>query len=1035
MIMGAISDLQLPYPEGTTSQYAHQTFADPPAFGTSLQLNVDGFIATLDCKDAELHLHEASHSRGEYYFKINTTFEVKNEDCSMILKTDVGTQYPSNNSNTLNFVRMLRGSCSNLSTEIRNRTSIVIGRLAYTIDNPTESNQAELRTSGIKIIDSVQAICAPRYEIRKIGLVQNGTSVEVVNSTQVQSLKTIRAIKPWNFVSVQEDSFPGASATGDIPGGDIVLDDGSTVSLDQYTVLTRSSELSLVPDSELTDSALWLDAIPRYFQKLSAQIAYNSLLEPVSTTVIGNQTNSEDRLIVVKATCHAITALLVLCTLISIAIIFTLPRNISMHANPTTILGTVWMATEATSLLLRLGDQGLGKSREIQHRLDTAAYSLLQPKPNIFKLSADHSSSKIRPTCSNRPAKTRPHGKHTLVLHPVSRVLFSLSLCGGIIILESLLRLSQNNIGIGPSDLSQYLQYSWTLVPSVFFTTVALTAGSIDMAVRSLVPFLFLNKGGSIARTVDFDLLDGSVLRGLFKGIRVRAWPAAFALAASLVSSTFTVFSGSLYVNQFVPVKFGTTLQANTTFGFNGDAISLPVIDNAVRFVGGKGVVASSLILGHNGSFQPFTYKDLAFPSLVLDQSAFIGTHAYKASNSTAMTVVANVPAVRYRLQCRVYSREQIRTNLTLNYTATGERLDIFDSVETYRIPNPLRIDIDEEGCSVNDTSEYTASTIMIPTLREGLNEGETTFGVSSGGRYSLYNPAIGWIGGCSTILYTWGRVVVDPTGKFAVDVFALGCNETIETVETEVHFKSNALTIDSSQPPVPNEGSARPANFQLDQQAVPYGAMLAPPSKDSTQIFDTFFSFLTFSPWAIPIPDLANATEVDKVSAAIRAQHGLVRANHLDAFYREVPNSSVPGQTPSGFEYSGNVTLLPGRPRVVQDLSSTRVLQALLAVTLVLSLMAWCLMLRTNVIVGSPTNIARKIALAAGGNLFEEVLPPRGSAHLGTEGLINGKDRTFIMDWGLSRRSTGKKARFGIWALTAQEVEAMRARQAKESR
>lgn len=117
-----------------------------------------------------------------------------------------------------------------------------------------------------------------------------------------------------------------------------------------------------------------------------------------------------------------------------------------------------------------------------------------------------------------------------------------------------------------------------------------------------------------------------------------------------------------------------------------------------------------------------------------------------------------------------------------------------------------------------------------------------------------------------------------------------------------------------------------------------------------------------------------------------------------------------------------------------MQDLQTIRLLQALLAITLIFSLLAWGFMPRTEVVVSSPTSIARKLALAAGGNPFEEVLPS-GLEDSGTENLRHREDRRFILGWRSPDGSTGKVEKFGIWVLTPKEVEEMRERQAKESR
>ncbi|KAI1128173.1 hypothetical protein F5Y10DRAFT_292209 [Nemania abortiva] len=974
--MAAISELQFPYPRGATAQITYQTPVNPPLLGTNLRLRVDGFAAALECGDAELRTLETSRKLDGVDLKFNTTFEVRHDDCTMTLSTEVATAEPRNFT-SLNFVRMLTGSCSAASFSVRNRTSIIVGTLDYTIDNPNEPDTSKIRVSKIRISTSAQAICVPIYSIKTIGLVQNGTSEDVGLIPESNS-RNISNLEAWDFVLAQVNIINRGLGSQSDQDWEIDLGDGSAMNFNAYTSLVRSSELRQIPNSELTNATLWLDAIPRYFQKFSAQIAHNSLLKPISTTIIGNQTRNTDRLIVVGLTCHATAALFGLCTLLSIVIIVTLPRNSSMTTNPTSIIGTAWAATEAPSLLLRLRDQGLGKSEVIQQRLGTAAYVLSELRPNVFKLLPDHRSSKIGLLHSSKPKLPRRDGKYALALHPVSRSLFLLSLSGGIVILEVLLRLSQRNDGIGPSNLSQYLQYSWTVVPSVFFTAMALVAGSIDTATRSLAPFLILEKGGSFSETVSFDLLDGSLLRLFFKGLKAKYWPAAFTIAALEIAAVFNIFAGLLYVNVNVPTKLNTTLRANTTFGLEGIQVSYgSPIGNPVQNSGGKDI-------------------------------------------------------------CKLYSGDQIRTNLTMDYIAAGDNPYAYES-ETYRVPNPLRMDIDGEDCLVNHSIEYVASTIMIPTLQEGMNEGEVTFGVSSGERYGELNYGNGWVGGCGTMLYAWGRVAVGPNRKSTVDAFALGCSETFEVVDSEVHFNGTSLMIDSTRPPIPNEDSARLADFQLNYtHDNSYWQIVGPPGTDPALVFDNFFGLLTSSPWAIPAPYLANATAVEKVVAAIHAQHGLVRANYIDAYFRVLVNKSSPDAAPIGvhvspntFVYRANAALLPGRPRVVQNLWATRGLQALIALTLIFSLMAWSLMPRTNVIAGSPTSIARKLALAAGGNLFE-VLPGR-PGHLGTEELRHKKDCKYIIGWRSPDGSRGSRERFGIWALTAEEIEKMKARRVKK--
>lgn len=989
-----MSDVQSPYPEGTTAQYAYQTLSHPPDLGTRLRVNADGLIATLDCKEAAfklLNITTVFSPTGDEVLAL-ITFEVQEGNYS--IETTSGIYINTVQYTSLYFVRVLSRHCSNQAATTENKTVIVMGRLDYTKENAINN------LSGINISHSTQVICVPEYEIKTVTLVQNGTSfaVEEARPKPERDLKTLENITGNSFVLAQKPPIT-PSIPYNLGSYNFDLHDGLVLNMDNYTAAVQGSELSQASDSELTDATLWLDAVARYFQKFSAQIAHNSLLkrDPIMVTVIRRQEGKS--LLVARPICHSMAALLGLCALHSIAIIFTVPRHSSLDTNPTSILGTAWMAREATSLILRLRDQGLGKPKVIQGRLHNAVYMLIQPSRSVFRLVADSRSSQIRPNASTRPAKPRQRGKYTLVLHPVSRTMFSLSLIGSIIALEVLLRVSQQNDGLGSAILSYYLQYSWTVLPSIFFTAMALTASSINTATMSLVPFLNLGRGGSLSQTVALDLLDRSIPLLFFKGVRLRSWIVVLAITASSISSLFTLFSGSLYMNRYFPVHVGTQLRANTTFAINETSTCGATLDQIDT--GLKGMGASSLILGLNSSFKPFTYKDLVFPSLTIDGPSLMNVEEHDTSS---IAIQASVPAIRTRLQCMIYGEEQIQTTFIVGPTATALGLPAW--------PNHLRIEIDGEGCEYN--GYYTAGMVTIPLNTE---EGEVTFGAS--GAVSEKDGK-SWRNGCSTILYVWGRVTVDLVGDSTVTAFALGCNETIETVDTEVHFNTATWMIDSSNPPVANENSILSVikELQFPHEEF-YQGLASSTESPPSQNFDDFFALLTTSPWALPIADLANTSAVDKVVASIKAQHGLIRANHINENCRVPVNNSSPDVAP--ILYNANATVLPGKYRVVQDTQSTRVLEGLLAATMVFSLLAWHLMPPSNIIIGSPTSIARKLALAAGGNLFEKVLPR------GTDGVLCSDDCVFVLGWRSPSGSTNKPARYGIWALTPEEAETMK--------
>ncbi|KAI3317123.1 hypothetical protein HD806DRAFT_551085 [Xylariaceae sp. AK1471] len=915
--MAGILDFHQPYPPGTNALYAYQSPSQTPELGTSLQMDVDGFSATLECANATLeqyHVRDTpeDHSSSSLYLQVQAG------DCSIELEFEISLSYFKLYGNyTSYFVRVLRKSCLGTGgAQAANtyRAVFVFVRMDSSIDYATDNSAlyAYDTIPNIEIVNSTQLVCEPKYSLQTLRLSQSENSTGVVAVSPTQDSRILNGTIAYSFMLAQ------LQMQGE---GETELGNYSTIFFDQYSGVSVT-ELSREPSADLTDPNIWFNAIAHFYQKFSAQIAKAALLERVSSTVSAVKRQSEVRLIISEPICHAMAVLLGFCALSSIVIFFSIPKSTVLEMNPATVLSTLRTAREATSLILRLRNQAQGESQSIQNQLVTAVYMLAQLDENVSTLIADYQCPHIQPRNFRSLPKPRHRGKYAMALHPISRCLFALSLGGSIAALEILLRASQKNDGVGSADLNHYFQYSWTLAPSIILTVISMAAGSMDSALRSLIPFVNLRYGGSLGYTVGLDCLDGSIPRMIFRAAKLRAWTLLFSMAAFLISSILTTLSDSLYTNRHVPIKFDIKLWVDTTLT---------------------------------------TYGDIDKGGIILNN--FSLSDAIGGKDSVASTTILAIPARRTQLLCRIYKDDQIRKNLTLGSVASVWN----PTWEThFRISNPLRMDIEDESCWTNNSSsEFTASTIMIPTLQEDVREGTITFGVSSTMNSHTERPTVevfqdgrtGWVGGC-------------------VDAFALSCNATWEDVNAQVHFDSTALTIDASHPPVVDERSTQPT--------------------------------------------------VDKVASAIKAQHGLVQANYISQKYRTLAGESslkaAADDKPDlqASFYNATATILPGHFRVFQDPQSTRVLQGLLGATLAFSLLAWSLAPRTDIIVGSPTSIARKIALAAGGNMFEELWPSGSAETQSSEG------RTFVIGW----RSPGRKEkeRFGIWLLAPDELEKWRA-------
>lgn len=351
-----------------------------------------------------------------------------------------------------------------------------------------------------------------------------------------------------------------------------------------------------------------------------------------------------------------------------------------------------------------------------------------------------------------------------------------------------------------------------------------------------------------------------------------------------------------------------------------------------------------------------------------------------------------------------MYTSSSIHTNLTLNYTSQDD------------IHNPLWIDIDGEDCHNNGKG--------FEDDQEGYTMG---FGIETNVSYFGKETRLDfdqW--GCSNYLFTWGRLDFGNVDNPIRHIAAMGCNESFETVSVNATFTGSLLAVDSTQPPQPLEDTSHntTAGFPVtgwdDLQLV---------DVHTEDLLDSFFALLTNSRWAIPVYKLgggpaydsnnndstSDSSDVDaEVAAAIQLQHSIivaqvlnsnrVAANTTNTTLAYPPPASLTDGNDAMPRYTAKATDKAGRRRVAQDATSTRILETLLALALVLLVVAWVDLRHTDVLAASPTTIASVVALLAGGNIVEQMPPLRA----GRSSLADCDDEDI---W----RAFGPKTRFWL--------------------
>ncbi|KAM3064622.1 hypothetical protein ACMFMF_011890 [Clarireedia jacksonii] len=214
----------------------------------------------------------------------------------------------------------------------------------------------------------------------------------------------------------------------------------------------------------------------------------------------------------------------------------------------------------------------------------------------------------------------------------------------------------------------------------------------------------------------------------------------------------------------------------------------------------------------------------------------------------------------------------------------------------------------------------------------------------------------------CSNYVYVWGNFSHSANDKApAISAMALSCNASIYAIDVDVVFLGHDLVVNQNSPPVPREEtmraviSASDSKLQFDHSVY---QDLYPSSANNNTLLDAFFSLLTTS--HIIMAQTLSSTARVSVSDSHEKDPGV-----FDRLGKGTINTTT---------YPANITNLQDtQRRVIQDPTSTRIVQSLLFATLFFALLSWGLALHMGVLPRPSTNIASVLALLVDGNIYTE--------------------------------------------------------------
>ncbi|KAM7216963.1 hypothetical protein V8F06_007602 [Rhypophila decipiens] len=1025
---------RMDYPLGIYGNLAFPPFTPSPSHTTQLEVTLDAIMLDL-----------IEITEGDYGDKTTITFSLSSKSCrhttisepfsfprSINNRTyDVGLGRYVYNSSDILVGGVISGQCDDGSLDWDNRRLIWLFA-EFTLKFPVWG-------AVIERLDTSQTlVCKPLYRMVKAVVQQGSGTSYVVSLANDTSSRKLGGIHAWDIATLMVNAYKESmtyNGQQSISCADLKSEFCSTkTSFDQMSLAMLGLDNTSYPDLQAVFNYTSLrQSFAECFQVHGSFLVTESIMESITKPAQGHSKTSQTRLFVHDAASQLMAAICLLSASILIAVSLTLPsKTRPLEGDPRTISGllSLFSGSETVSGLqkplkrkldVEFEDRILNGSFFQQSPLKIAT-NLAYPKPRQDYLWQTTTIKHNRRSRRGDADASQLTMHCPLLLRPYSRYVSSALVCGIIVLLEALLRVSQHQDGIGAALPGIYVHYLWTLLPTLTMGLIPLFYSAVDFELRTITPYSSLNQGPvTIASSLALNLRGILAPHSVYKGLRQKTYATVAGTITAILAGLLTISSGSIFFEKMSSWESSQSLRLAGTFS---DVIQQDDY-NIAHGVGGnssgseKFGIISTLILHSNLSYPEGTYENLAFPRFSLDEVGI--TDSKPSANYSDVKVQVIVPALRGNLSCKILPRRIISTTIHLNTTDMNKGV--------------IRMNITEcptFGCPYSQE----LFNWIVPSSSKAL---PLDISAPSNGIFAWHHDDTLTFGGLIEYLFIWGNfstTAIQNRNASAVSISgALACNASIEALDVETTFYGrHALKIRPDDPPVQLEERVRSIvrpHGHLQKLGGLYQNLRAPLSADGS-LLDPFFSILTTTQHehALPLSALSDPRQVDRVVASIKKHHGIITAQALSATSRiEIDHSiniTIPGQDNGVFARVGmgllNSTIpakvinLKGVLRIFQDEKSTRVVQALLAMTLTLSFLSWYHSPRNDILPNPPSIPASVRTLLVGGNLYTERFGPNKKTVVEmTRAVIEdtfGNKPAFWMGWGRTGVSKHRRNR-----------------------
>ena len=768
---------------------------------------------------------------------------------------------------------------------------------------------------------------------------------------------------------------------------------------------------------ELVDSTFLIMSAGPTLEFITSQIVSDSLFLAINDQiVIGDMEITQNRLSISSLTASISIGLLAIISIISMALCVgtkgILPKSLATIAAMATVVAR---SPDVTAKIADLAHNSLSTSRQYWH---TGKYKLCYSTSDggesfyIMEVREEDNST----CCQDAPKPCKINIKWwrpwttTISCHAFMVFLSS----GFIIVLEILLRRSSRYQGIAEISKNEHMQSAWMYVPAVAIFCLNSVFQEISFTNRIIQPYATMHRSPSTPlKSIHVDLVHRVAVSAMCNSFKLGMYGATAAILATFLGAGLPIAASGLLRAHIAQSSVGmTAIKAN---GFD------PSMSLCTGNIHEDYLPIPTFILYNNLSYPRWTYGKYALPQISMEIDNHTLLHRIGTSTVNA-SVQAELPAVFGVANCSLMSEKDVTFSIVpgisgsyLHFKAkaregcppvsghlqdaygtsfrTGKWMSaqqVFQSNDTRPSPNKIN-------------SSYHGELVFEPHC-------PLSFMLLAKGRYS-HDMGDG------------SHIGTNKTPSITVeDVKYFQCSPHVDQEIVEVEFTLPEFDISRQNPPRPKAGTRtfyseaellNPGNFNayFPELFVRYDSSSDSPKPNGIEeMFDHFFRAVLDGNGGLSRDQVfRNETGViDVILERIEEVYGVIIAQVYSEKRRFENRLDDPASTL-------NVTLIAaGTTRLLQDETSTRILQGLLGAMVLCALVSMIFTRSKNVLPQNPCSIAAVAAyLADSSILTKEVIPP------GSE-LMNEKElrEKGILEHGLYSFGwwgEGESRRYGV--------------------